>query len=216
MHSDYLVHLLSYATTKSKAEILAHALLERYGHLGAIFSTTPKELLNTPGMTKHIAILLFTALATVSYARREEILLERKAYKSAKALGCMFAKALSLQAEEHMLVALLDENFYLIDLVQIAHGSVNSASIDIRTTLSPCIRPETKIVAVAHNHPHGTATPSLADKCATDQMKDTFLLLGIPFLDHFVVSGEYYTPILREDNDEHFQGCIDKELFYQT
>ncbi|MGC1526007.1 MAG: JAB domain-containing protein, partial [Phormidesmis sp.] len=48
---------------------------------------------------------------------------------------------------------------------------------------------------VGHNHPSGSLQPSDEDIQLTEQLIKAGQLLGIPVLDHIVVSGNGYTSI---------------------
>ncbi|ASI36861.1 hypothetical protein A0126_18780 (plasmid) [Exiguobacterium sp. N4-1P] len=45
--------------------------------------------------------------------------------------------------------------------------------------------------ALAHNHPSGMTEPSEVDVQATDRMTDAGYLIGIPLIDHVIVSKDY-------------------------
>jgi len=45
---------------------------------------------------------------------------------------------------------------------------------------------------VVHNHPSGTLTPSSADIQVTQNLKEIGDLMGIPLLDHLIVSASGY------------------------
>jgi DNA repair protein RadC len=45
-------------------------------------------------------------------------------------------------------------------------------------------------VAVAHNHPSGSAEPSRADEFLTQNLKSALGVVDVRFLDHFVVAGD--------------------------
>ncbi|MBS3972659.1 MAG: hypothetical protein KGZ84_06570 [Erysipelotrichia bacterium] len=47
-------------------------------------------------------------------------------------------------------------------------------------------------IMVVHNHPSGTLTPSSADIQVTQNLKEIGDLMGIPLLDHLIVSASGY------------------------
>ena len=47
-------------------------------------------------------------------------------------------------------------------------------------------------VVVFHNHPSGDPSPSVADRTATRRLFEAGELVGIPLLDHVIVSGASY------------------------
>lgn len=63
-------------------------------------------------------------------------------------------------------------------------------------------------IIIAHNHPSGDPTPSLADIRITQQIKDCSKILGIEFLDHIVVGEVASDPKARGHYSFREEGLI--------
>ena len=50
---------------------------------------------------------------------------------------------------------------------------------------------------VAHNHPKGIAVPSSADLDVTSQIESALELIGVPLLEHLIITQFSEAPILR-------------------
>ena len=50
--------LLFYAIARRDTNPLAHALLEQFGSLSAVFNASPEQLQQGPGISEHAAVLL--------------------------------------------------------------------------------------------------------------------------------------------------------------
>ena len=57
-----------------------------------------------------------------------------------------------------------------------------TAELALKNNASACI--------IAHNHPDGDVSPSEEDRLVTRRLSEALGVLGIPLLDHIIVSGE--------------------------
>jgi DNA repair protein RadC len=74
----------------------------------------------------------------------------------------------------------------IVELVAI--GSLSSVEVHPREVFRPLVRAGMHSVIAVHNHPSGDATPSEADLELTRRLADVGVLVGIPLLDHLVVT----------------------------
>lgn len=71
-------------------------------------------------------------------------------------------------------------------------GTVNEASVHPRDVFIGAIAVNAVNVIMLHNHPSGALKPSKEDINLTNRMRECGKLLGIPVLDHIIVSDESY------------------------
>lgn len=92
---------------------------------------------------------------------------------------------------EHFLVIALNSKNEVIG-VHIAHvGQLNSSLMHPREIFKILIMCNAASYALAHNHPSGTIDLSEEDVQATARMIDAGHLIGIPLIDHVIVSKDY-------------------------
>ena len=103
-----------------------------------------------------------------------------------------------LQAEigdadrEIFCVVLLDTRNTMIGLHQVSIGSLNASLVHPRETLKAALLSNAAAIMLAHNHPSGDLAPSAEDLAVTTRLKQAGELLGIPVLDHLIISGEQF------------------------
>jgi len=75
----------------------------------------------------------------------------------------------------------------------VAMGTVNGVEVHPRDIFRVAIARNAVSIIVAHNHPSGDTEPSLDDRALTRKISEAGKLLGIPLLDHIIVtpSGKY-------------------------
>lgn len=91
-------------------------------------------------------------------------------------------------AREQVWVLMLDARHRPTGCETVAVGGVNSSRLTPRDVLAPVLRSGAASFVVAHNHPSGDPSPSRADRVVTEALRSAAALLGLPMLDHIVVS----------------------------
>ena len=90
--------------------------------------------------------------------------------------------------QEHFLVVLLDGANRVISVEVVAIGTANKCLVHPRDVFAPAIEKRAVYVITAHNHPSGDLVPSEEDKRVARRMQEAGRLLGIPHLDHILIS----------------------------
>jgi DNA repair protein RadC len=90
--------------------------------------------------------------------------------------------------QESVVVITLDGNNQVIKTHPITRGLANQSQIHPRETFYPAIQDRAVSLLVAHNHPSGNFEPSESDLIATRRLVEVSRTLGIPILDHVIVS----------------------------
>ena len=92
------------------------------------------------------------------------------------------------EAQECFIVFALDVQNRVQGYSEVARGSIDSCGVDIRQVFRvPLILGASSIV-VSHNHPSGDPTPSGEDLRLTTRIKEAGRLIGLPLIDHVIVS----------------------------
>ncbi len=126
-------------------------------------------------------------LASIEFSRRFLTAKKKVKIRTPKdALPLLGALRMGLQ--ESVVVLTLDGNNQIIKLHAITLGLANQSQIHPRETFFPAIQDRAVSILVAHNHPSGNLEPSEADLVATRRLVEVSKTMGIPLLDHLIVS----------------------------
>lgn len=91
--------------------------------------------------------------------------------------------------QECFVVLLLDTKNRVIGKPEVtAVGTVNSVQVHPRDVFRAALRKNAVAVIVAHCHPSGDVNPSQDDMALTKRLREAGNVLGVPLLDHVVVS----------------------------
>lgn len=93
------------------------------------------------------------------------------------------------------MVLMLDAKNQVIGINTVSVGNLASTPVHPREVFKPAILSNAAAVILCHNHPSNDPTPSADDKKLTGQLKAAGDALGIPVLDHIIItdSEKYYS-----------------------
>lgn len=170
---------------------LAGEMLAHFGSLASLLTASLEELQELRGIGKAKAIQLKAALALARRATKEEGSSRPPAVTAAE-LFAIFSPLMSGYRQEVMWVALKDVRGRLIGTEMVGMGTLSEVLVHPREVLYPAVRRKAYSMALAHNHPSGDLTPSLADLKLTSQLAQSAKVMGIHLDDHLILSGERY------------------------
>ncbi len=117
---------------------------------------------------------------------------ERPTINSPADAAALVQYEMSALEKEEMRVILLDTRNHVVDIVTVAHGSLNSAQMRVGEVFTPAVRKNVAALIAVHNHPSGEPTPSPNDVAITRALIEAGKLLDIEVLDHLVIGlGKY-------------------------
>lgn len=181
--------LLFYSVPRINTNPIAHALLDRFNTLDRVFDASFDELCTVEGVGPSTAVLI--KLVPAMKARSEMIRSGRiSTISNTGEAKAFFQPRLAFETEEVFAIVCLDSLKRVICFRELSRGVVNSVNVDIRKLAEIALGCRSSTVIVAHNHPDSNASPSSEDISCTQQIKNAFDMLGIPLIDHIIVSRE--------------------------
>ena len=96
-------------------------------------------------------------------------------------------------AEEHFVMACLASDGSVTAMSEVSHGTLDSSLVSPREVYKRAVLCNASRIILAHNHPSGSLKPSAADIAVTRQLSESGELLGIPVVDHLILTlnGQY-------------------------
>lgn len=111
-----------------------------------------------------------------------------------------FHQQLSHLDHEELWALYLSRSGRILQKVLIGEGGVDGAAADVRKIARPALQYMASNVALCHNHPHSTPTPSSADRRLTLDTARALALFNIQLVDHVIIAdGKYYS--MRDHGD---------------
>ena len=94
--------------------------------------------------------------------------------------------------QELVYIMLLNTKGAMIRDVLISQGTVNTSVVSPREIFIEAVKYHAVSLVLVHNHPSGDPSPSRADLCLTQRVKDAGDLIGIQLLDHIIIGDNTY------------------------
>lgn len=144
-----------------------------------------EELMKFKGIGKATAKKL---LATFELGRR---LLTEETYRndlgSSLDLYNYLRPRMSHLESECAYLVVMNQNFKELKTVKISDGGVTNCYMDVRAIIRHTIGCNGTVIAVAHNHPSNSVTPSKNDDLVTKKIADACNMMDIYFMDHIII-----------------------------
>jgi DNA repair protein RadC len=172
---------------------VAAALVRAVGVIAPLSRASPHELAQFTGVGPARAARLSAAFELGR--RAVEVVHHRRSLGCAgDVYGCI-APRLAGVSQELFFVIGVDVRNGLLDVVEVARGSIAHVEVHPREVFRPLVRMAAAGGVLVHNHPSGDPTPSREDCALTDRMRDVGRLIGIPIIDHVVIGDRSYRSI---------------------
>lgn len=186
-----LAELLAAIVGGSQQIEAAEALLARFGTVGSLAQAHVNELATVRGVGEKTAVRLKAALALGKRLLGPEV--DRPVITSPQDAAAILMPLLCHRDQEFLVVIPLSTRNHVLDVVEVYHGSLNSAQVRVAEVFKPAVRLNAASIILAHNHPSGSETPSPDDVSVTRAIIEAGKLLDIEVLDHVICgsSGRY-------------------------
>jgi len=94
--------------------------------------------------------------------------------------------------QENMVALHLDRRLHLNGWVVSSRGTVSETMVHPREIFKTAIIANASSIVLAHNHPSNIVTPSREDIITTNRLLEAGNIIGIPIVDHIIVSNDNY------------------------
>lgn len=103
-----------------------------------------------------------------------------------------YIQSYAMQAQEHFLCVSVNGAREILSIRVVCVGSGNMAVLHPAEVFSEPIKEHASAIIVSHNHPGGNPSPSEEDRNTTERLTRAADILGIPLLDHIIISKSRY------------------------
>lgn len=195
---ELLMIIFGRGTRKEDVVSMAHRVIRDYGENILTSNTHPSEIaheLDIPE-THAMQIVACAEIGKRLFGERpcDEVLIQNASDVYAH------VHAMRSLPKEHLKGLYMNARNQIIHEEVLSIGTVNSSSVHPREVYRPAITYAAVAVILVHNHPSGSVLPSEEDIVMTRQIQESGNTLGIPLLDHVIVSDRDYHSMLADTN----------------
>jgi DNA repair protein RadC len=164
---------------------VASELVKSSGSVAALSRASPRELSLIIGVGAARAARIAAAFelgrrAVASEQRRTTLAQADDVYR-------IIHPRVAGLAQEVFFVIGIDIRNGVLDIVEVARGSVHAVEVHPREVFRPLVRMAASGGVLVHNHPTGDPTPSPQDLELTRRLRAVGDVIGIPIIDHVVI-----------------------------
>ena len=192
--AELLAILIGSGTSQySAVDIAKHVLGKFGGNLNTLGKARFDELEDIEGVGTQTACKIMAAVELGKRRQTATAELRPDMSTATRIYNYMLPKMQDLNHEEFG-VLLMNQNYKLLKAERISIGGITETSADIRIIMREAVLNNATILAVCHNHPSGSISPSRQDDMLTQSIQKACQLMRIHFLDHVIVTdGAYYS-----------------------
>lgn len=192
---DLLSILLRTGTKAISVKDLSIELLNTCGGLEGLLEIRLPKLTEIKGIGETKAITLLAAIELGKRLKRKETSKQIQ-IKETKDVYEYYKDLFEGVTQEKFFVLFLSSKNQVIEEKTIFIGTANQSLVHPRDIFKEAILQNAVKILCVHNHPSGDTTPSKEDKEMTKRLKECGNLLGIPILDHVILSENSYYSFL--------------------
>ena len=186
--------VLGHGTRRRPVGDIAISLLREIGGVASLARASPHELIGLEGVGEAQAARLVAAVQLGRRAlARERRRIEMVA--SPEAIWERLAPRFAGLEQEVVVVVAINARGAVIEEIEVARGTLARVDVHPRDVFRPLIKLSAACGVVAHNHPSGDPTPSDQDLDLTHRLRACGQLVGIPILDHVVITDDDFASI---------------------
>jgi DNA repair protein RadC len=192
--AELLAILIGSGTSQySAVDIAKHVLGKFGGNLNTLGKARFDEFEDIEGVGTQTACKIMAAVELGKRRQTATAELRPDMSTATRIYNYMLPKMQDLNHEEFG-VLLMNQNYKLLKAERISIGGITETSADIRIIMREAVLNNATILAVCHNHPSGSISPSRQDDMLTQSIQKACQLMRIHFLDHVIVTdGAYYS-----------------------
>jgi DNA repair protein RadC len=184
--AELIALLLGSGSRGRSAVDMARSLLDEFGSLRQLLSSEQSRWANRPGIGPAKYAVLRASIEIASRALKEA-LRETSVLDTPDATRRFLLAQLRDRQYEVFCGIFLDNRHRMLGFEELFKGTIDGASVYPREIVRRSLQYNAASIIVAHNHPSGSAEPSIADEGMTRRLREALSLIEVRLVDHFVV-----------------------------
>ena len=184
--AELVAVLWGVGTRKEEVLAMAQRTLREYGEKTISHENSPRQLAEAAGIPlgKACQVVAGFELGRRFYDKRSGRPVQVRTLRQAQA----YLRGMGGSSKEQLRGLYLDSRYQVVHDEVISIGSLTANIVHPREVFRPAVERGAVAVISAHNHPSGVARPTTADLETTAQLRQAGDVLGIPLLDHLIVT----------------------------
>ena len=196
--------LLTLGSPRRDCKPAAKAAIKRFKTLRGVLSAPPDELQKINGIGPQNAFGISLVLQVAREFLKENVL-GRMVYKSSREIFDYLYHSMRDLKNEVPKVIYLDGQNRVIEITDLAEGTVNASSIFPREVMTTAVKHGATSLVFVHNHPSGDPEPSASDRALTRDLVYAGRIMQVKVLDHIIIGDNTYYSFAGEGLIEEYE-----------
>jgi DNA repair protein RadC len=165
-------------------------------HRDRLLSLNYKQLIEIPGVgiNKALSLIASRELFIRLYKEQDKV---REIFISSPQVAAQMVSNFSKRKQEYLICLYLNSRRILLKKIVVTKGTLDLSIFHAREVFYPAIKFRAASFILVHNHPSGDVTPSREDLEVTKDIEQASKILGIPLIDHIIISNNRWGSILK-------------------
>ncbi len=190
-----LIAVLLRSGTKGKSAVaLGRQLIKEFGGLRGLLSAKKSDLRKIKGLGPAKVAQILAAIEITKRNLKEEVI-GKNYVENDKDVIDYLSLSMRDRKEEFFKVIYLNKANIILAIDELAHGTVDEASIYPREVIKRAFDIGACAVIFVHNHPSGSLEPSQRDIDVTRKLISACKIVEITPLDHIIISPDGYVSL---------------------
>ncbi|MGP8153701.1 MAG: RadC family protein [Smithella sp.] len=198
-NSELLAILLRTGVKGASAIDLARRIIDKFGTFRNMNHTDMREWKEFKGLGSAKIAQIQAALEIGRRFREVEILKSKQKISSSRDVVNIIMPQMCDLKTEVFKVIYLNSNNKIIEISDVAIGTVNRAIPIVREIIHAALQKFAAAIICVHNHPSANILPSIEDKKFTQEMTAAGKLMDIKVLDHVIIGDHTFYSFAEED-----------------
>ena len=191
-NSELLAILLRTGTSGVSAIDLARKVMHKFGTFRNMAHRDARDWKDFKGLGSAKIAHIQAALEIGRRFREDEANTDRQQIRSAKDIVDILMPQMRDLKTEVFKVVYLDSNNRIIDIVDMATGTVNRTTPIVREIIHSALQKFAVSIICLHNHPGASISPSAQDETFTKTLCQAGKLMEINLIDHIIIGNDDY------------------------
>lgn len=201
-NAELLAIIIKTGTKNETSVEIAQRILKlnydpQMGDINFLRNMSLKELMQIKGIGRVKAIQL-KAVCELGVRMSRPSNYKKIKVKNSTQVGKILLEEMKLQKKEYAKLILLNSANEILKIVDVAVGGTGFVNINIKDVIMEAIKIQAPRIILAHNHPSGDPTPSIADIKFTDKLYKAAASLDIDLIDHIIIGDNKVKSIYEE------------------
>jgi len=183
--------LLTLGSPRCDCKQPAKEAINRFKTLRGVLEASPEELEQIEGIGRRNAFGLKLVREVAAQFLKEKVV-QRPIYQSAQQVFDYLYYSMSGPKKEVFKAIYLNGQNQIIDIADLASGTVNSGAVSPSEVMEGAIRHHALSLIFVHNHPSGDPQPSQQDREITRDLVYAAAIMRIKALDHIIIGEKSY------------------------